>query len=321
MSDKLILLTPMFVFLIVAVFRFAGCAPFSEDRSEATGTVAGPPLVAGPGDPSVPPPPPGPTYEDVVKNTAGFAALWPFNESGGNVANVVGPLNPAANGLYVAPGVPAGTGFSVGQNGVLFPKESNDFAPSFDGTAARVEVQFNGPLNPDKSVPGFTIELWVKPNPNLGPVTQVLLSSHRFDSAAVQQGYEIALIRNPAQPNQQIRGRVYANNTMTEMTVTPLTGDPGEWRYVVMTYETAVAVPRTVSLTVRIAKTPDTYKDGPHSAAYESVIATKPSTLRFGAGHAIGQTAENFFAGELDNIAFYNVALAQADLDKRFNMF
>ena len=33
------------------------------------------------------------------------------------------------------------------------------------------------------------------------------------------------------------------------------------------------------------------------------------------------KTAENFFAGEIDNFAFFNVALSQTDMDKHFNMF
>lgn len=327
MTNTLMLLTPLLVFAIVAIFSFTGCTPFSA-ASEPPTTAKDPPPNNPP--PTVPPTPtptptPGPTpesiYEDSVKGTAGFAALWPFNETVGAVANVVGPLNPAANGAYLAPGVPAGTAYKVGQDGLQHAKDSTDFAPSFDGSAAYVEVPFNGPLNPDKSVPGFSIELWVKPNPNLGPATQVVLSSHRNDSAKSQQGYEIALIRDPSQPIQQIRGRIYGNGTMTNMLITIPTGDPAEWRYVVMNYEMAVTAPRVVSLIVRVAKTPDVYKSGPHTATYDSVAAAASSTLRFGAGHAVGQAAENFFAGQIDNVAFYNVALSQADMDKHFNMF
>lgn len=317
MSHTVILLTPLIVLLIVAVFGFTGCSHFTaaDDPPE---TVKNPPPVVTPPDPVIKP---AASYEDLVKKTAGFAAFWPFNEAGGNIANVVGPLNPGANGLYVAPGVPAGNGYKVGQQGLLFSKDNTDLAPTFDGTAGYVEIPFQGPLNPDKKVPGFTIELWAKPNPNAGPATQILISSHRNDGAGAEQGYEIALVKNAAQPNQQIRGRVFANGAMTEMLVQPLGGDPAEWRHIVMTYEPGTSVQRTVSLVVQIGKTANPFKDGPHSAAYEAVLVSKASSLRFGAGHAVGQAAGQFFAGQIDNVAFYNAVVPQTELDKHFNAF
>jgi hypothetical protein len=257
-------------------------------------------------------------YQDLVQKTPGFAAFWPLNESGGNIANVVGPLNPTANGLYLAPGVPAGSGYKVGQAGLLFAKDNTDLAPSFDGTAAYIDIPFNAPLNPDKKVPGFTIELWAKPNPGAGSQVQVLISSHRNDGPGVEEGYEIALVKNAGQPHQQVRGRVFGDGTTTEMLVQPLMGDPAEWRLITMTYEPGTTVNRTVSLLVQVGKTTNPFKDGPHSASYEAVVMAKPSTLRFGAGHASGQTPGNFFVGQIDDVAFYNAAVPQTEIDKHF---
>lgn len=324
MSNALILLTPLLVLLILAVFGFTGCTPFSAAESPPEPAPPPPPPVVTPPVPvpPVPVPTPAATYKAVVASTAGFAALWPLDETGGNVANVTGPLNPAANGVYTsAGGAPAGTGYTLGGNGVLFHKDTTDFAPEFDGSAGYVEVQFNGPLNPAKSVPGFSVELWAKPNPTAGGTTQVLISSHRFNSTGDQQGYEIALVRNPPQLNQQIRVRVFANGAMGQAMVQPLQGDASEWRHIVFTYQILPAVGQTVTLLVRLAKSTNPFKDGPHSATYESVISTTPATLRFGAGHSAGQPAENFFAGRIDNVAFYNAVLTQGDIDKHFNLF
>jgi hypothetical protein len=321
MSDAMIVLTPLLILLILAAFRFTGCGSFGSTPEQDKKTVTGPPLVIAPVDP---PPVKPPTYEELITSTAGFAALWPLNETGGNAANVVGPLNPAANGVYtVAGGQPPGSGYTIGQPGVLNPKDPADFAPSFNGTAAFVQVQFNGPLNPVKAVAGFTIELWVKPNPTALTLTQVLVSSHRFDSGSVQQGYEIALIKVQGQANHQVRGRVFANGAMSQAIVQPLQGDPDEWRHIVFTYEQLAAFSGpTVSIQVRLAKSTGSFKDGPHGANnYAPVTSAQPSTLRFGAGHQTGQTAGDFFAGQIDNVAFYNAAMSQADIDKHFNMF
>jgi hypothetical protein len=50
------------------------------------------------------------------------------------------------------------------------------------------------------------------------------------------------------------------------------------------------------------------------------VTATSPATLRFGSSHRPNQDAGNFFAGLLDDVAFYNAALKQADGDARVKM-
>ena len=321
-ETAILFLTPLLVLVILALFSFTGCTPFTAaEVPENPKTVPGPPLVVAP--PDKPPPPVTLSYQDVVKATAGFAALWPLNETGGNIASVVGSLSPAAQGVYnsKAP-APPGSGYKLGQNGVLFPKEAGDFAPEFDGTVAFVEVPFNAPLNPSKMAAGFTVELWIKPNP-AATAPQVVISSHRFDAPGSQQGYEIVLIKDPAQAHHQIRARVFGNIPgPTEAVVQPLQGDPAEWRHVLLIYEVMPATGPTLTLVVKLAKTANPYRNGPHTAAYETVTSAKPSSLRFAAGHAATtQQPENFFAGRIDNIAFYNAVLPQSEIDKHFNMF
>src|SRR5688500_19004697 len=188
MNDTLIFLTPVLAFIILTVaFRFTGCASFTEGPS-APDTVTDPAPIppAGPvvDDPVVVPPTPQPakSYADVVADYGpAFAALWPLNEKDPNIAYVLPLTNSQANGVYTSAPTAVGDGYKLGNPGVLAHKDATDFSPSFE--AAYVQVPFLGPLNPPKGVAfGFTVELWAKPNPNLGGDTQVLVSSHRFNS-------------------------------------------------------------------------------------------------------------------------------------------
>jgi hypothetical protein len=310
MTDLTLALTPLLVLLILALFRFTGCKPFGSSEPDPAPSPTSPPAA----------PPPPATYETLIGSTVGFAAHWRLNETGGNVAAVLGALSPAANGKYVT-GMPAGSGLKQGQPGVMNHKDSNDFAPEFDGTAAYVEVPFNEPLNPLKKVPGFSIELWVKPNPDLGTVTQVVISSHRVDT---QQGYEIALVKRPNEVHQQIRARVFSSAAAAPSEVTvqpPSPGDPKEWRYIVMTFEGAATGPGKLSLYVRLAKAAFPFLGSPTAATYDEVTKTNPATLRFGSSHRPGQNDGNFFAGRIDEVAFYNGALAPSDIASHFNWF
>ncbi len=320
-SIAIMLLTPVLIIVVLALFRFTGCTSFTAaEAPEDPKKVAGPPLVVAP--PDKPPPPTTPTYQDVVAATPGFAALWPLNETGGNVANAVGPLSATAQGVYFSrTGAPAGSGYKIGLAGVLSPKEAGDFAPEFDGTVAYIDVPFNAPLNPAKMA-GFTVEVWIKPNP-AATSPQVVISSHRNDSAGAQQGYEIVLTKDAAQAHHAIRARVYGNiSPPTEAVVQPVGGDPAEWRHVLLVYEIKAGIGPTLTVIARIAKTANPYKNGPHSAAYEPVTSAKPTSLRFAAGQVMTtQLSENYFAGRIDNIAFYNAVLPQSEIDKHFNMF
>src|SRR4051812_14893487 len=101
MNELLIALTPLIVLLILALFRFTACPKFGTQETAAP---------AG----GTPPTPVPLTYEQLVASTMGFAAHWPLNETGGNVATVLGPLNPSANGKYL--GTPLSTNLKFGQD-------------------------------------------------------------------------------------------------------------------------------------------------------------------------------------------------------------
>lgn len=315
MSAVMLWLTPFLVLVLVAVFaRFTGCGRHLGGDDE----IPLPERKHPPEETQKPPTPAGQAYIAEVQKATGFAALWPLNEVGGSLADEIGSLN--ADGTYTTAAGTAGSGFSLGKEGSLFHKDSKDFAPEFDGTAGHIDVPFKAQLNPVNS--SFSIELWVKPTPNTGPQTQVLVSSHRFDSASKQQGYEIALISDPSETNQEVRARTFAGGTIGEVSVQPFgTEDPAEWRHIVMTYEGTSPTGGNLSLLVRVAKTNNPYNAPAKAVSYEAVTSMADSTLRFAACHEQGQSAENFFAGRIDNVAFYNGVLAQADIDKHFGMF
>jgi hypothetical protein len=324
MNDQLIVLTPLVVLLLLAVFGFTGCSSFS-----AAPEAPAPPTTPDPGGnpqpggtPSGQPPATAPTYKQVVAATPGFLAHWPLDEMGGNVAYQVNPMLTGADGSYVT-GVPSGTGVTLGTPGVLSHKDPLNFAPEFDGSVAYVELQQYQPtLNPPNAAGvGFSVELWIKPNLALGADTQTVISSHRVDPGNKQRGYEIDVVRVPNEPHQQVRARVFAAGAQTEVTAQPTAtnGNPDDWRHVVLTYDGGS--PGSVSLFVRVAKNASLFKGGPVAGAYDNVTSANPAKLRFGASHGLGDVAGSFFAGRIDEVAFYSSVLSQADIDGHFNQF
>ena len=328
MSDAMILATPVLAFFIVGLFGFVGCASFSAapGDEEPPPTESKPPETppAPPATPPVTPPAPV-TYEDVIKATSGFAALWPLNEPLLPTAAVVGPLSPSANGTYTdtTGGTPAPGSVALGKAGVRFAKDSTDAAPEFAGTDAFIDVPFHAQLNPAANVPGFSIELWVKPNPNAGPGRGVVVSSYHFESAAKQQGYEIGLLKVAGQAHQQIYARVYSGtgNTITEVTVQPVDGQPEDWRHVVFKYELVPGTGYAIRLHAQVVGSVQVHDAETTPVSYENVTAAKSSTLRFAASNpSTSGGGVAVFAGRIDNVAFYNAALTPADIKKHYDM-
>ncbi len=291
MIDTLLMVAPLVILLVIVLFAFTGCSSFA----------------AGP-DPADP-------YETVVAKTPGFTGHWRLNETGGNIAMVSGSLAPAANGTYAVAGV------KLGQPGALSKKDAKDFAPGLDGSQGFVEVPYDARLNPDNALK-FSVELWVKPNPGAGAATQVVISSHHITAAAKARGYEIALVRVPGEAHARVRGRVYSSNVSTpsEVVVAPNQGDPDAWRHIVVTYDgTGGATGKKLTLFVNVVGTTSPFIAEVAGSAYQNVQTDK-STLRFGAGHQAAAGAVNFFAGSIDEVAFYNIAIAKADVEAHFKL-
>ena len=333
MSNAMILLTPVLVFLIIALLGFVGCGDVLPQDADPEPDPSKPPPEKKPfepGGPVGPPkgpylPPPAATYEELVTKTAGFAALWPLDEISGLTAAVVGGLSPGANGVYkdVSGGMPVAGSYSLGKQGVLFPKDSKDLGAEFTGTGTFIEVPFQGQLNPGPGVGGFSVELWVKPDPGIGADRGVVVSSHNFETVAKQQGYEIGFLKVAGQAHHQIYARVYSGTgaTQSEVSVQPLAGDPTEWRYVVFTFEYILGTGPVIRLYVQLLNATDVYEktNSDPTVAYENVTSAKPATLRFAGSHPpISGGGVALFAGRLDNIAFYNVPLSAGDIQSHY---
>ncbi|HEX6575870.1 MAG TPA: hypothetical protein VF042_12950 [Gemmatimonadaceae bacterium] len=336
MNDAFLLLTPVLVFVIVALVGFVGCGgilPASADTlpegDPVPEQVDNPPKavsknpatkIKSPIDPVIRPP----TYEELVINAFGFLAYWPLNEAQGTVAEVSGPLKPMANGVYTnAAGTPLGAGsFGVGKQGVLFAKDNTDLAAEFAGTEAFIEVPFQAPLNVGPGLE-FTIELWAKPDPTLGADRGVLVSSHHFESVAQQQGFEIGMLKVAGQTHQQIYARVYSGtgSTQTEIAIQPVDGAPDEWRHIVFRHGVVSGQGLAIRLRSQVLKTAKVEEKITTVFSYENVTSQKATTLRFAGGHApVAGGGVPLYAGRLDAIAFYNTQLSDAEIAKRFDM-
>jgi len=334
MNNVLIFITPLLVFLLVALLGFVGCGEFlpastddAEQPPEETPKKPQDPFnPAGAYKPPTGPhlPPTALSYQDLVTSVKGFAAFWPLNETGGTIVSYVGNLTPPANGEFRnAAGAGASFGsYSLGKEGVLFAKDKMDFAVDLGGTEAFIEVPFVGALNPVSTPTGFSIELWAKPDVMRGADRGGLVSSHHIDSATSQQGYEIALLKVPGQAHQQVYARVYGGASMvsSEISVQPDDGDPSDWRHIVFKYGFVAGKGFQIFLRVQVLKSTQVYRaESTTPILYENVTPAKPSTLRFGGTH-LPQNVSALYAGLLDNIAFYNAMVDDSVFDDHYKM-
>jgi hypothetical protein len=301
MSDELILLAPLLVLLIFVVFGFTGCGgePFESEPDDTT----------PPDDHEQP----DIKYAEIVEATPGFTAHWPMNETGGATEALVnGPPN--LNGVYMDGAMP-------GSPGAFASKDNGNFAPDLNGTTGYVEVPFSEFLNVQNGLP-FSVEVWVKPVAAIPDGTeQIIISSHHISAGGNQRGYEIALIGTGA-PDPTVRGRVFWTDApfVTNVDLTPASGDPVAWRHVVLTHNGGGPAGNILTLYVSVEGVAGTQSTEVPNAEYREVqpggAGERP--LRFGAGHLEAGGPEKFFAGLIDEVAFYNLALGQTDVEQHF---
>jgi hypothetical protein len=312
-TEPLVLLAPLLLLLIFVWFGFTGCVGSDPDISSdpPPAPPATPPAPGGtaPAPPSTGGGPAPAAYETLVKSTPGFTSLWRLNESGGNVARDSGPLSPATDGRYSAGGV------TLGQAGALQHKDPADFAPALDGASGYVEVAYDARFNPAAAL-AFSVELWARPTPGGGAATQVLVSSHFIDPTK-DRGYEIALLRVAGQTQPTIRGRLFTSSgAPDEITVVATQGAADAWRHIVMTYDGAG---KKLNLYVGIAGVAAAFIAPPMTGV--SYQPNGSATLRFGAGHRQAPGPVNFYAGQIDEVAFYAAALTPAQIAAHFAAF
>jgi hypothetical protein len=282
MISAWIILTALLLLLILAVFGFTGCASFSGDETT---------------DP----------YPTVITNTNGIAARWPLDETAPGPAKLIGSLTSALDGQYIGTvklGLPSGI-------------KTTNHAPQMDGTTAYVEVPFDKRLNPAPKV-AFSVELWVKPALSGGATTQIVISSHQKD-ATNDQGYEISLVRS-GQAHQEVVARVFKDARSTELRLQPSVGAADAWRHIVLTYQPD-GPDKGVSLYVNVV--PSASASTKSADLFYQPVQSNAITLRFGAGHQPLPTPApvGFFNGQIDEVAFYNVALLPPDVQKHFQAY
>jgi hypothetical protein len=172
-------------------------------------------------------------------------------------------------------------GVTLGATGAL--NESNT-AASFDGADDHVSIPNANALRPNR----LSVEAWVKGGGGLADWDTVLMKT---GNSSWPNGY--GLYWNG--------GNIYffVNNFSTAAVSTSLTAD--EWTHIVGTYD------RT---TIRL------YKDGVQVASlpYTTAITHSTTPLTIGAGGGCCM-----WSGEIDEVAFYNVALTAAQVSNHYN--
>jgi hypothetical protein len=301
--DGLVLLAPVLVLLIVVWFGFVGCGSFATDvKASPKPDGVAPPVTFAPVPTAVV------TYRDVVTNQKGFAALWPLDETSGNLASVVLPKGSPitdAGGTYTQLGV------TLGEAVVGGVQENYNRAPRFAGTNGRLDIKYNDNFNLEKAA-RFSVELWMKRDVTSTASQQSLISSQQVGNQS--RGYDIILLLPPAVQKPTVRARVFAPGSMSKVDVLLTEGDAAAWRHIVSVYD---GLNKTLTLHVSVVGVANPVVIVATGVNYEKMAGG--STLRFAASHTQQPaTAQNFFAGSLDEVAFYQVALTGDDVKDHF---
>ena len=278
--------------------RDAAASPTRRSGSTSTAASAATAATAATAD----------CYATIVAAEAGFVVHWGLNETSGTTA-LATPASLNVNGQYQP-------GATLGSPGAFNTKDPANRAPTLNGTTGYVEVPFNVLLNVDAGL-RFTVELWARP---LGPIAvgveQILISSHHTAGGGNQRGYEIALVGGGA-GHATVRGRVFSTAVAAPaiVDVTPAQGDPVAWKHIVLTYDgSGGAAGKKLRLYVSVVGAAATSTQETSNAEYQPVQSGGGQrTLRFGAGHLQAGGPEKFFAGLIDEVAFYNVTAASSD--------
>ena len=163
-----------------------------------------------------------------------------------------------------------------------------------------------------------------QPNANAGGTTQVLISSHQHDAPS-NRGYEIALVRVAGQTHQQVKAQVFAKAGATAVTVQPSTGNPDDWRHIVLTYQPPTRRsgwhPPALRKRCRIGeREPISAHDG-QPGRHQCAIVQRDIQVWRRPPSASAAAPENFYTGLVDNVAFYNRVLPLNDVQDHFKKF
>lgn len=239
-------------------------------------------------------PPPPATYEQAVRReTTGVLSYWRLSETA-----------PEQRALDSVDGHNPGTyqgGVTLGTPGPLPPAQGPDTAARFDGASAFVRLGAEPRL-----AAGFTIEAWIKPDPDPTPATnQVIFTCLHLPTPSALAGFALALV-SPGHPTDipgvhAVLGTGQSPDPVEA--VIPLPNGPGsDWQHLAFTYDGAILM---------------LYRNGVAGEPVPSARhARAPDTpLRIGAARAANDSPGFFFTGHIDEVALYARALTGADID------
>jgi hypothetical protein len=287
-------LIPVLVLGVIALFAFAGCGKFDA----APETPAPPPPGTTP--PGTTPPGTTPTpqthpYPGVITARSSLRNYWRLGEANGALK--------AADSEPVKPLEGTYHGNIARADGALrLGNDANDFATSFDGDTAWVEVSYDPDPNPPQA---FSVEAWVRPDP-ADQGTKTVVCSYEPQDA---RGYLLQVKRTSAGVTTAIAG-VGDGTNFKEAQVDLGDGTvDGGWRHVTMTYS---LVTKTL---IVYADYGATHVSDTKSVDYVAVKPNKMPPLRIGAGRdesnnpAPLDPPSKYFWGRIDEVAIYDEPL------------
>ncbi len=307
MTESLVLTIALLALPVILLLAFAGCvgedpAPSGAPPPPPDTKEAPLPAPAAPPPAVTPPPPKPPKYREIIAAEPNLVSFWRLDdgvpETGDTTAVDSAPVGPR-NGTYQNLAA-----VSRGQTGAL-KSDLDNKCVEFLGTTGLIDVAYDPLRNPPLA---FSVEVWLKPAPSAAE-PQTIVGSYELDAAGeMQRGFALEILQTPA---LRVRARL-GNESATPTEIETSLGDGSQhdgWRHVVMTYNGA-------SLTLTLYVNADDGKaDAQINGAYKPVTALTPPgpPLRIGAGLLGGS-----YAGRLDDVALYRVALDGPTVRKHF---
>lgn len=305
--DLWTLAVPLLLIPVVALFAFAGCGldvrgtmVTPEKKPEDKKPEEQPPGAQLPPGTEVPVTPSPPTYPEVVAVTPQLRHHWRLSEAAGATVLIDSVTTLPRSGKY------SGTGITLGTPGALRPKLPTETAAELDGTSGHAAVPYDLLFT---SAPAFSVEAWIRPTANFTGVRAVVAC---FDTDP-DSGWSLYV-------SPVTGGKVSARFGVGDATQFTFVGvDLGGgstldgWRHVVATYDKSVAGGTSVLYVNDGGPVRTSTESG---AGYAAPIDKSP--LLIGASPDASGKPANFFAGRIDEVAFYHRALTPAEVAAHF---
>jgi hypothetical protein len=217
---------------------------------------------------------------DVVLGTSGLISYWRLGEHSGTTA---ADSKGGNAGTY-------GGGFTLSAPGAL--SYDADSATSFNGSSGRVALPNNASLN---LTGDLTLEAWVKPS--AVDNAQAVVAKAGSAASVSNRQFRLGLT------NGQWRGTLWDTSGGTYNAIAATAPAAGTWQHVVFTVSGS-------SLTI--------YVNGVQSGT-ATFSGTRNAVNSGSAIARLGDGSREFFAGTVDEVAIYNVALTAAQVQAHYS--